>query len=268
MNNAAVMKRIRHSGFTLIELLVVIAIIAVLASLLLPALSGAKARARVTVCLNNLHQIGLGTHLYMDDSESRFPKVNHVPDTRLIELFPARMAVGGNDSARSFGGGLPLAKDRLLNQHLSARDLFRCPDDRGVGHTSHELEKKVYDGLGYSYFYNGPPLNPSELQANGEAVAAFEGKKESFVRQPALHILFYEPPARRLNGAYYQWHLARGPAWIHQPALPQKCAPCLLFVDGHAALTDFTRHFSKPGAASIYQPTPNWIWQNAVEPTR
>lgn len=54
-------------GFTLVELLVVITIIAVLASLLLPTLSGAKAKARSTLCLNHLKQVGLATLLYADD---------------------------------------------------------------------------------------------------------------------------------------------------------------------------------------------------------
>jgi prepilin-type N-terminal cleavage/methylation domain-containing protein len=62
-----------HRGFTFIELLVAIAIIAILAAMLLPALSRAKQRAYMLKCISNLCQIGIGLKMYVDDNADTFP---------------------------------------------------------------------------------------------------------------------------------------------------------------------------------------------------
>src|SRR5687768_7008440 len=77
--NRCAARRNRSRAFTLIELLVVLAIIAILASLLLPALGRSKVKAHNAACVNNLRQLGIAARLYAEDNDERLPAAEILP---------------------------------------------------------------------------------------------------------------------------------------------------------------------------------------------
>jgi prepilin-type N-terminal cleavage/methylation domain-containing protein len=110
----------KAAAFTLIELLVVLAVIGILAALLLPVLAGGKARARNSVCINNLKQLGIATRLYAEDNSSRMPSAEILPTDPITPASPLPRIC---DVLAFYIG-------RASGTDTNRVTVFRCPCDR------------------------------------------------------------------------------------------------------------------------------------------
>ena len=218
-----------EAAFTLIELLVVIAIIAILAGMLLPALSKAKAKSRAIACVNNVRQLNLCWYMYAGDN-----------DDWLVNNFAGNTNAWVNGSAdisqMPYMTNINVIRSGLLWNYNQSLDIYKCPNDELWPITS-PATKRVRRVRSFSM---SGRLNTDAEWVNGRQWIHY---KFTQIRQPApsqTFVLIDESPWTIDDGLFSVKAFEN--VWHNAPAVRHSNGASLSFADGHAELWRWVEH--------------------------